>query len=142
MNGQNLDNFIPRPKGMTAYLSHCGWHFNKKMCDFAVSMMRKKNPNTKEEERIQPYTKEAVDELLTRYNVNIKNKENSLYDYVFVANMCKADYLKSSVPDEQHLAMYVMDTIDDVDASDGTVFRKWYASMRGNGISIEWDDML
>lgn len=142
MNGQNLDNYLPRPTGMNAYLSHYGWHFNRKMCEWAVSMMRKKNPNTKEEERITPYKKEDVDDLMKRYNVNVKNLDNSLYDYVYVANMCKADYLKSSVPDEQHLAMYVMDTIDDVDAADGSVFRKWYACMRGKGVSIEWEDML
>lgn len=31
---------------MEAYLSNFGWHFNKKMCDFAVSLMKKINPAT------------------------------------------------------------------------------------------------
>ena len=47
-----------------------------------------------------------------------------MYDYVFVATMCKADYLGSSIKDENHLVLYVKDTIDDVDASNETTFRR------------------
>ena len=56
--------------------------------------------------------------------------------------MCKADLYKSSVPDEQHLALYIKDTIDDIDAPDGTTMRRWYATMIAGGEPIEWDDVL
>ena len=65
-----------------------------------------------------------------------------MYDYVFVATMCKADYLGSSIKDENHLALYVKDTIDDVDASNETTFRRWLATMIGNGMPIDWDELL
>lgn len=65
-----------------------------------------------------------------------------MYDSVYAANMCKADFLKSSVPDEQHLALYVKDVIDDADATDGLLMRRWYAGMVAAGEPVEWDEML
>ena len=125
---------------MEAYLSNFGWHFNKKMCDFAVSLMKKINPATGKKERIEPISKEKVEELLTKYCMKLDN--NSLYDFVYVANMGKADFFKSSIPDEQHLAVYVKDVIDDPDAPDGTTMRRWYATMIAAGEPIEWDEMI
>lgn len=125
---------------MEAYLSNFGWHFNKKMCDFAVSLMKKINPATGKKERIEPISKEKVEELLTKYGMKLDN--NSLYDFVYVANMGKADFFKSSIPDEQHLAVYVKDVIDDPDAPDGTTTRRWYATMIAAGEPIEWDEMI
>ena len=71
---------------------------------------------------------------------NIKN--NQLYDFVYVGNMCKADFLNSSITDEAHLAKYIRDVIDDEDAYDGIVFNRWYADMCYTGIAIDWEDML
>lgn len=79
---------------------------------------------------------EQVDKLLKDNNIELKNK--IMYDYVFAATMCKADYLGSSILNENYLAMYVKDTIDDVDASTETTFRRWVATMIGNGIPIDW----
>lgn len=140
MRREPLDIRDRRPEEMEAYLSNFGWHFNKKMCEFAVSLMEKLNPSTGKKERIEPISKEKVDELLTRYGIKLEN--NALYDYVYVANMGKADYLKSSIPDEAHLALYIKDTIDDPDAPDGTTMRRWYATMIAAGEPIEWDEML
>lgn len=137
---QPLDIYDDLPEGMRAYLQHYGWHFNRKACEYAVSLMRKKNPATGKMERIEPYTKEQVDELLRKNNVSIEDTRN--YDYVFAANMCKADYLKSSVPDELHLALYVKDVIDDPDAEDGVTMRRWYATMVANGEMVDWAEIL
>lgn len=137
---QPLDLYDDMPRDMRKYLSNNGWHFNKKACDFAVSLMKKENPSTKKKEKIEPYTKEQVDEMLKKYNVVLEN--NVGYDYVFVANMCKADYLKSSIADEHHLALYVKDTIDDIDAGGGVTMRRWYATMVANGEMVDWDDIL
>ena len=137
---QPLDLYDDMPRDMRKYLSNNGWHFNKKACDFAVLLMKKENPSTKKKEKIEPYTKEQVDEMLKKYNVVLEN--NVGYDYVFVANMCKADYLKSSITDEHHLALYVKDTIDDIDAGDGVTMRRWYATMVANGEMVDWDEIL
>ena len=126
-----LDIYDDRPTSMKRYLKYYGQHFNKKLCNFAVSKM--KHGKGKVE-------KEKVDEILTKNNVIIEN--NELYDYVYVYNMGYNDFLGSSVPDEKHLAMYVKDVIDDQDGYDGIVFNRWYADTVRLGIPIEWNEML
>ena len=90
--------------------------------------------------KLVPYTKEAVDNLLKVNNISIKR--NKLYDAVYVANMCKADFLGKSVPTETHLARYVKDVLDDVDADEGFVFNRFYADTMFMNDPIEWEDMI
>lgn len=127
-----------KPKGMVNYLRYNGPHFNKELHDFAVSKMTTKSGTR--EVALEPYTKKEVDDLLENYGIKLKNKDG--YDYVYAANMCKADYLGSSVPDEHHLAKYVKDVVDDVDGYDGLVFNRWYADMCKKGIVIDWSDLV
>lgn len=129
-----LDMYDDLPKSMRKYLTHNGWHFNKALCDFAVSLMKKHG------KRLEPISKENVDTLLAQHKIQLDN--NVGYDYVFVANMCKADYYGSSITDDRHVALYIKDTIDDEDAADGTTMRRWYATMVANGIMVDWDDSL
>lgn len=131
-----LDIHDDMPEGMRRYISNFGWHFNKKAYEYATKLMRKRSPKTNMEERVKAYTKEEVDAMLMTYNVELKRK--IMYDYVFVATMCRADYLGSSIEDEEHLVKYIKDTVDDVDASDETTFRRWVATMIGNGSPIDW----
>lgn len=135
-----LDIYDDMPKDMKRYISNYGFHFNKKAYEYAVSFMTKLNPKTNREEAIVSYTKEEVEELLKRFNIVLKNK--IMYDYVFVATMCKTDFLGSSVPDEAHLALYIKDTVDDIDANDGTTFRRWMQTMIGNGTPIDWAEII
>lgn len=135
-----LDVWDDMPRDMKRYISEYGWHFTKKAYFYACKKMRKMNPATNKIEKVEPYTKEQVDELLTKHSISIENSE--MYDYVYVATMCKADYYKSSVPDEQHLAMFVKDTCDDPDASSETAFRRWVATMVGNGSPIDWGELV
>ena len=65
-----------------------------------------------------------------------------MYDAAFVASMCAADYLGKSVPDEQHLAMFVRDMIDDADAEEGFIFNRWYADTVFMNEPVEWEDMI
>jgi len=127
------------PSGMEDYLSINGWHFSKKMCDWATSRMYKKDPagNTN---YITPMTKEGVDDLLKRSNVTIDNKIG--YDYVFAANMCLADYMGSSITDERHVALFVKDYVDDPDGYRELPFTRFYADCIGTGTPIIWEDLL
>lgn len=127
------------PQEMRAYLKHYGRNFNKKAFEFAVSHM-KKDDGSGRLVKIQPYSKEEVDSLLKTYGYELKH--DVLYNSAFVANMCKADNLGGSVPDEMHLAMYVREVVDDPDAADGEIFTKWYASMVRRGEPIDWEDLL
>lgn len=133
---QPLDLYDVRPRWQTAYLSVNGWHFNEKACMYAISLMRKKNLSTGKLEQLPNLGKEEVDELLKRNGVSLEN--NVGFDYVYIANKCRYDFLRSSVPDEKHQALYVKDVIDDVDAADGTIMREWFAKMVGSGIPVPW----
>ena len=35
-----FDMYEKKPAGMDNYLSNYGWHFSKKMCEWAISMMK------------------------------------------------------------------------------------------------------
>ena len=91
---------------------------------------------------IEPFTKEQVDEILAANNIRLAN--NRLYDYIFVANMAKADYMGEGgcLENEQQLARYIKNVIDDPDAREGVTFARWLATMAVNGIEIEWSDIL
>lgn len=128
------------PMEMKAYLRNYGFSFSKKACEFAVGLMRKENPATKKEEKVEPWTKEQVEEMLKKYNVTLEN--NVGYNHVYVANMLKNDMFKSSIADEQHLAMGVKDIIDDIDASPRLVFKKWITHMDDAGMPIEWSELM
>ena len=93
-----------------------------------------------EEKPIKPYTKEEVDMMLA--NNGVKVKGGQLYDEVYSACMCKADFLNSSIIDEKHLALYIKDVLDDVDAPDGLLFNRFYADCCYKGIAIDWEEML
>ncbi len=138
MQNTDLTQYDIKPEAMINYLRYNGPHFNKKLLEFATSKMKKKIGDKLMP--ITPYTKEYIDKMLERYSVKLQN--NQLYDYVYVANMCKADFLGSSIVDEQHVAKYIKDVIDDDDAYDGIVFNRWYADMCRNGIAINWEEMI
>ena len=127
----SLNLYDDRPTDMKRYLKYFGQHFNKRLCQFAVSKM--KHGKT-------PVTKEQVDEVLKKHGITLEN--NELYDYVYVYNMGNNDFMGSSIADEKHLAMYVKDVIDDIDGYDGIVFNRWYADTVVQGIPIEWNEML
>ena len=129
-----LDMYDELPKYMRKYLQNYGWHFNKALCQYAVSLMKKGG------KPLESLSKEYVDKMLSINGIKLaKNVGN---DYVFVANMSKADYYGSSITDEKHLALYIKDTIDDEDAGDGTTMRRWYATMVANGEMIDWEEFI
>lgn len=134
-----LDAWDKFPSGMEDYLSINGWHFSKKMCEWAVSKMYKKDP-AGNKTYITPLTKDGVDEMLSRQSVTISNKIG--YDYVFAANMCIADYMGSSIVDERHAAKFVKDYVDDPDGYEGLPFTRFYADCIGSGTPIVWEDMI
>ena len=127
----SLNLYDDRPISMKRYLKYYGQHFNKKLCQFAVSKM---------DHGKTPVSKEQVDNILNKYNIELEN--NELYDYVYVYNMGNNDFMGSSIIDTKHLCMYVKDVIDDKDGYDGIVFNRWYADTVILGIPIEWDEML
>lgn len=122
-------------KSYKKYQRLFGPHFTKELCNFAVSMMEDENGP------ITPFTKQEVEGKLNAYG--IKLKYNKLYDFVYVANMCKADFLGSAVPnDDQHLCEYIKKVIDDPDGYDGQVFNRWLSDAEGMHIPVDWSEFV
>ena len=128
-----LDARSSFPSGMENYLQFYGWHFSKKMEEWAASQMIKGS------QKITPYSLEDLQSLLNRTGVQLNKMD---YDAVYVANMAKADFLNSSIDDETHLALFVKDYCGDVDGYDGMIFTRFYADCIGKGNPINWEDMI
>jgi len=133
-----LDVHDRMPDGMKAYLANYGWHFSKKMCDWATSKMKSKPVGATSPGKITALKKEEVDALLAKHNITLENDAG--YDSVFVANMAKADY--PNAVGTERIAMFVKEYIDDPDGYDGLPFTRFYADCIGSGRPIIWEDMM
>ena len=91
-----LDYRTKFPSGMEEYLEYYGWHFSKKMVEWATSRMYKTEGNVKR--YLDPITKDQLDSLVKTYGIQFECKFE--YDCLYVANMAKADFLWSSLQDE------------------------------------------
>lgn len=129
-----LDLYDMKPEGMIAYLRYNGYHFNKKMCEWAVSKMRRDGST------ITFLDKEKVESMLKSEGVTLQNVEG--YDHVYVANMVRADYWNKSIKDEKQMCQFVKDMVDDEDQKDGFIFNRFYADCCHNGLPIPWEDVL
>ena len=81
-----------------------------------------------------------VDSDYQGQGIEVKNKIG--YDHVYVANMARADFYKSSIKDEEQLAQFIKDMVDDADQKDGFIFNRFYADTSFNGVGIPWEEIL
>lgn len=138
-NRENLTAYEVMPEALSVYLSHNGPHFNKKCCDFAISQMYKEDDKGNQQQ-IKILSKGEVEQLLRTYSIKVRYAQ--LEDITYVANMCKADYFGGSVPSNQHMALYIKETLDDPDGCEGLVFNRWIADMKWLGVGIPWDEFI
>ena len=117
------------------YTDQYGCHFNKKLYEWAVSMMRDRNGSS-----IQPMQKEQVTEFLRANGITMKNDKG--YDAAYVHAMAKADYWGSSIVDDAHLALFVRDYIDDADGTKTKAFDHFVVDCRAKEEPIFWDEMM
>lgn len=136
----NLLMFDGIPEEAHSYLGNYGFHFNRKACEFAVSMMSKRDLSTGKSVPIEMVSKDEVEAMLTKHNVKLEN--DCMYDSTYVANMLMSDMYKSSIPDEQHLVLGIKDLIDDIDQRDGYLFVRWYSNVLFNGNPIDWSTLI
>ena len=136
----NILMFDGIPEDAYRYLGNYGFHFNKKACEFAVSMMSKRDAGTGKSVPQDMVSKEDVDAMLVKHGINLDN--DCMYDATYVANMLMSDMYKSSIPDEQHLALGIKDLIDDIDQRDGYLFFRWYSNVLFNGNPIDWSTLV
>ena len=136
----NILMFDGIPEEAHSYLGNYGFHFNKKACEFAVSMMSKREVGTGKSVPLEMVSKDDVEAILTKHNVKLEN--DCMYDSTYVANMLMSNMYKSSIPDEQYLALGIKDLIDDVDQRDGYLFVRWYSNVLFNGNPIDWSTLI
>lgn len=126
---------MEQSKHYRKYIRLYGPHFTKELCDFAVSLMKKESGS------ITPITKKELEDKMKAFNITLKY--DKMHDAVYVANMCIADYLGSSVPNtDNNLCMYVKDTIDDPDGYDGQPFNRWLSDIEGMHIPVDWSEFV
>lgn len=134
-----LSSFDDIPEGMKKYLQHYGYHFSKKMYEFASTQMYKKDVNGKEE-AMKPIEKEKLSEMLKKFNVTLEN--DVMYDSAYVYTMIQSDFYGKSIKTEQDCATHIKCMIDDADKPDGYLFNRFYADMCFSGIPIDWEEMM
>lgn len=134
----SLDTYDVIPEAMKNYLRHNGRHFSEKMCEFAVSKMRKLEDGR--EVKVKMLDKTKLENLLAIYNISLEN--DVLYDGVYVLNMANTDFYGSSLRDESNLIQFVKDYIDDIDQADGFVFNRFYSDCVRKGVPIPWSECL
>lgn len=127
------------PSAMKRYIKHFGWNFNKKAFQYAVSKMFKEDANGKKT-KIEPKSKETIEEILKKHGVELKHDE--LYNATYTYHMVLADYMGISVDDERHAALMVKAIIDDPDNKGGNVFAHWYWDRIHNGEGVDFEDFL
>ena len=130
-----LDDYDVMPDGMREYLSANGWHFSKRLCEWAVSHMRDRNGK-----RLDMRSKQDIDTLRRNFGMEIKNDKG--YDLVFVFHMAVSDFLGSSISDELGCMRYAKDVLDDYDGYDGIAFSRFIADCNGKGEPISWRDVI
>lgn len=117
------------------YVDQYGCHFNKKLYEWAVSMMSDRNGN-----KIAVRTKEQVDDFLKARGVTLKNDKG--YDAPYVHAMLMADCWGSSYKTEDQVALGVRDFLDDPDGSKTKAFDHFVVDCRAKGEPIFWDMMM
>lgn len=133
-------DFILMPRAKQNYIMLHGNHFSKDLYEYAASLMFKENKQTGKEEKVQPYTKEEVEAILKKHNIEIKDKGE--YDFVYVAQSIKADYWGGSITDEAKLAMHIREVCEDADAPDGLIFKQWCLRQDLLGNPIDWSEFV
>lgn len=130
----DLTQYDIKPQAMVNYLRYNGPHFSKALCEFAVKKMRKGN------KPVQQITEDQLSNILKNSGIKIEN--DYLYDSLYVANMCKADFYGSCITTDINLAKFVKDYLDDEDGYDGIAFNRFLADCARKGIVINWENMI
>lgn len=133
---QPLDIYDDISTSERRYLGRYGRHFNRKMYEFAVSGMEKSSNGAK----MEPLTKEEFQSRMKSAGVELQY--DVMCDGMFVMSMAMSDFYGTSLLNDQQLAQYVKDYVDDIDQVDGFIFNRFYADCVLKGTPIDWEEML
>lgn len=136
----DIYDFDLMPRAKKIYIMQNGNFFNKELFEYAASLMFKENKQTGKKEKVPVYTKEEVDNLLKKHNIEVENK--GLYDYIYVAQSIRADYWGGSITDEQKMALHIKEVCDDPDKPASYTFKSWCLRMDMLGEPIDWQSYV
>lgn len=131
-----LDTQERIPQGMRDYLSHYGWHFSKKLAEYATDPERMRNADG----GTHRWTHEQVVEALERNGIKIEKAKG--YDCMYVANMAYADFYPEPLKTEAQIMQFVKAYIDDLDGEDGIALTRFYADCIAKGEPLVWEDFI
>lgn len=118
------------------YYSKYKGHFSKKLAEWAISHMARKNPATKATEPIKKHSIGEYDEFVQENKLKIP--DSSYYDGYYLWHMAAADYPKS-LEDDEHVAAFITETICDPDCDPRAVLACFVAKMDVMGIPVYWE---
>ena len=113
--------------------------FSRKLAEWAIDNMEVKDASTKEVKKLKEHSIEEMDGVLKQYKVELP--EDFVYTAWYLYNMTFADYPKTIKTDEQR-AMYIDETICDVDGSPENVLNCFVAKMCQAEQPIFWENYL
>lgn len=114
-------------------------HFSKKLAEWAISMMEKKDETTGKMVKITPSSIDEMEDALKQAKVEVK--EECIYDALYLWNMCKADY-EESLPTKESRSIYIEETLCDPDGCPEAVLACFCAKMDLKSIPIHWERFL
>lgn len=117
------------------YIDQYGPHFDKRLYEWAVSMMRDRNGAP-----VPALTKEQVAEFMRSQGVALKNDRG--HDAAYVRAMLVADCWGSSYTTDKQLALGIRDFLDDPDGSESKAFDHFVVDCRAKGEPIFWEEMM
>ena len=120
---------------MEEYIEQYGRHFNKALFEFAVGMMKDRSGRP-----LKVWDKDQVAAFLKGFGVQLRSSVG--HDAAYVLHMARADYFGSSLPDDNRLATFVKDYLEDPDGYDTKPFDHFFMDCMAMGIPIFWDEML
>lgn len=131
-----MEHYVYYSEEEMLYDSKYKGHFNKRLADWAIENMTKKNVATG---ALEPVKKKTIDEYDTFLKANnLKLKEESYYDGYYLLHMAIADYPKS-IEDDKHRAAFIEETICDPDGEPTSVLACFKAKMEEAGKPIFWE---
>lgn len=119
---------------MEEYLEEYGHTFNKRLFDFAVKLLKKRNGNS-----IDGYDKEGVEEILKTAGVRLPS--DGSHDATYVFNLMLSDQ-EGGTPDVTKAAADTERYINNPYGWRTRPFDEFYIKTVALGIPIYWDEML
>lgn len=122
----SVSKYDSNDQGLNTYLKIYGYHFNKKLSDFAVKMMSSQN-----------WDYDQVEDYVNTLNTSGFLHKMTVGDFAYGANMYYSDFYPKILSESKCLEAVVA-IANDEDGYEGQLFSRWLSDIMSKGISIDW----